>query len=154
MWARDTWQISQSPCFPRQIKVYVWNLTDKHMGRQLTTATVCFKTGLAQSYSIKHQLEHEQNPPTLPAQGFLCILSSDLYKFCLNFLFWWRLPGRSQDLALWHLGGLKYFVEVPLCMSKSNIEMSGGAGVSICWQFWRILDKTLDSKNWSNSFWL
>lgn len=28
--------------------------------------------------------------------------------------------------------GLKYFVEMPLCMSGSNTEMREGTGVSVC----------------------
>lgn len=27
------------------------------------------------------------------------------------------------------IGGFKYFTEMPLCMSRSNIEMSEGTGV-------------------------
>lgn len=99
--------------------------------KQLTTPTVCFKIGFAQSYfnqTLTMMWTKSSYPACTGPFLYSVRIKSDLYKSCLHFLFWWRLSGRYQDLALQDFGGLKYFVEMPLCMSRSNWNEWGNWG--------------------------
>ena len=52
----------------------------------------------------------------------------------------------SQDLALWDFGGLKCFVQMPMYMSWSRIEMSEGTGFLFINNFERCWTKQWNKK--------